>query len=64
MHASDIQLASGLKLISSPETLILTCSLVAAAVSAEDADAEAEEGPAAPEVIGEKKPEDSEGQTE
>ena len=50
LHASDIELPEGIKLASSPETLIVTCHLVAAAKTAEQVE---EETPAAPEVIGE-----------
>jgi len=50
LHASDIELPDGIKLISSPETLIVTCHLVAAAKTTEQVE---EEMPAAPEVIGE-----------
>ncbi|MHC4394696.1 MAG: 50S ribosomal protein L25 [Planctomycetota bacterium] len=52
VHASDIELPAGLKLLSSPSTLLVTCSLVAAAKSTEQLE---EEEPAAPEVIGEAK---------
>ncbi len=51
VHASDIELPAGTKLSSSPETLLVTCSLVAAAKAIE----EVEEGPEAPEVITEAK---------
>ncbi len=50
IHAGDIELPSGVKLISSPELLLVTCHLVAAAKTAEEVE---EEEPAAPEVIGE-----------
>jgi len=50
LHAHDIQLPDGLKLISDPQTLMVTCSLVAAAKTTEELE---EEAPAAPEVIGE-----------
>ncbi|MHC4738463.1 MAG: 50S ribosomal protein L25 [Planctomycetota bacterium] len=52
LHASDAELPAGLTLISSPSTLLVTCSLVAAAKSTEEIE---EEEPAAPEVIGEEK---------
>ena len=55
IHAGDIALPEGLKLITEPETVILTCGLVAAAKTTEEIEAEA---PAAPEVIGEKKEEE------
>jgi len=52
LHAGQIELPAGVKLVSSPETLMVTCHLVAAAMTAE----EVEEGtPTAPEVIGEVK---------
>ena len=50
IHAGDVELPEGLKLASSPEMLIVTCHLVAAAKTAEEAE---EEAPTAPEVIGE-----------
>ena len=52
LHAGDIELPAGVKLASSPETLLVTCSLVAAAKSTEELE---EEVPIAPEVIGEAK---------
>ncbi|MHC4426633.1 MAG: 50S ribosomal protein L25 [Planctomycetota bacterium] len=52
VHAGDIELPSGVKLASSPEMLLVTCHLVAAAKTTEEAE---EEMPAAPEVIGEAK---------
>ena len=52
LHARDIELPDGVKLASSPETLLVTCSLVAAAKSTEELE---EEVPIAPEVIGEAK---------
>ena len=52
LHASDIELGDGVKLISAPSTLLVTCGLVAAAKSTEELE---EEVPAAPEVIGEAK---------
>jgi large subunit ribosomal protein L25 len=54
LHASDVELPSGVKLVSAPSTLLVTCSLVAAAKSTEELEAEM---PAAPEVIGEVKEE-------
>lgn len=50
IHAGEIELPEGIKLISSPELLLVTCHVVAAAKSAEEVE---EEEPAAPEVIGE-----------
>jgi large subunit ribosomal protein L25 len=55
LHAGDIELPSGVKLVSSPETLLVTCHLVAAAKTTEEVE---EEMPAAPEVIGETKEEE------
>lgn len=52
LHAGDIELPAGVKLASSPEALLVTCSLVAAAKSTEELE---EEAPIAPEVIGEAK---------
>jgi large subunit ribosomal protein L25 len=57
LHASDVELPSGVKLASAPTTLLVTCSLVAAAKSTEELEAEI---PAAPEVIGEVKEEAAE----
>ena len=56
LHAGDIELPDGVKLVSSPQTLLVTCHLVAAAKTTEEVE---EEMPAAPEVIGEvKEPEE------
>ena len=52
LHAGDIELPSGVKLVGAPSTLLVTCSLVAAAKSTEELE---EEAPIAPEVIGEAK---------
>lgn len=52
LHAGDIQLPEGMKLLSSPDMLMVTCHLVAAAKTTEEME---EEMPAAPEVIGEEK---------
>lgn len=58
LHAGDIELVDGVKLVSSPETLVVTCHLVTAAKTTEEVE---EEMPAAPEVISEaKKPEEEE----
>ena len=51
IHAGDIELGEGIKLATNPETLVLTCHLVAAAKSTEELE---EEMPTAPEVITEK----------
>jgi large subunit ribosomal protein L25 len=62
IHASDIKLPSGIKLVSSPETLIVTCHLVAAAKTTEQVE---EEMPAVPEVISEgKEPEPQDNKEE
>ncbi len=63
LHAKDVELPAGAKLSSSPDILLVTCSLVAAAKAAEEAE---EEEPIAPEVITEAREteeEPSEGQT-
>ena len=52
LHARDIKLPDVIKLVSSPDTLLVTCHLVAAAKTTEEVE---EEIPAAPEVIGESK---------
>lgn len=52
LHASDIELPDGSELVSAPGTLLVTCSLVAAAKSTEELEAEV---PIAPEIIGEAK---------
>ena len=52
LHASDVELPDGVKLVSDPSTLLVTCGLVAAAKSTEELE---EEAPVAPEVIGEAK---------
>jgi large subunit ribosomal protein L25 len=50
IHAGQVELPAGVKLISSPELLLVSCHTVAAAKTAEEVE---EEEPAAPEVIGE-----------
>jgi large subunit ribosomal protein L25 len=62
MHAKDVELPPGAKLSSSPDILLVTCSLVAAAKAAEEI--EEEEEPAAPEVISEAKEEEGEAPEE
>jgi large subunit ribosomal protein L25 len=52
LHAGDVELPEGVRLVSDPSTLLVTCSLVAAAKSTEELEAEV---PVAPEVIGEVK---------
>ncbi len=62
LHASDIELPDGITLVSPPETLLVTCHLVAAAKTTEEVE---EEMPVTPEVIGEtKEPEADETQKE
>ena len=58
LHASDITLPEGVKLLSPPETLLVTCHLVAAAKTTEQVE---EEIPTAPEVITEAKTPEEEG---
>jgi len=58
IHAEDLELPEGVKLSSSPETLLVTCNLVTVAKTTEELE---EEAPTAPEVIGEKKEESEEG---
>jgi len=60
LHAGDIPLPEGVALASPPDTILVTCHLVAAAKTTEELE---EEAPTAPEVIGEKK-EDAEGESE
>jgi len=50
LHAGDIELPDGVKLVSPPETLLVTCHLVAAARTTEELE---KETPVSPEVIGE-----------
>jgi len=50
LHAGDIELPDGGKLVSPPETLLVTCHLVAAARTTEELE---KETPVSPEVIGE-----------
>ena len=52
LHADDIELPDGVRLVSDPSTLLASCSLVAAAKTTEELE---EEVPAAPEVITEAK---------
>ncbi len=62
LHAGDIELPEGVKLSISPEVLLVTCSLVAAAKAVEEVE---EEAPVAPEVIGEaKEPEEQPSEEE
>jgi large subunit ribosomal protein L25 len=52
IHAEDIELPPDVKLISEPSTVLVTCSVIVAAKTTEEIEAEA---PAAPEVITEVK---------
>lgn len=61
IHASDIELPDGVKLITDPEALVAACHVVAAAKTAEEAE---EEVPTAPEVIGEAEKEEVEAEEE
>jgi len=59
IHAGDVELSEGIKLITGDDVLLITCHLVAAAKAAEEAEVEAEaEEVTQPEVIGEKKEEE------
>ncbi len=62
LHAADVELPEGANLASSPDILLITCSLVAAAKAPEEI--EEEEEPAAPEVITEAKKEEAEPEEE
>jgi large subunit ribosomal protein L25 len=59
IHAKDIQLPEGVKLISSPELLVATCHIVAEVKTTEELEAEL---PTAPEVITAAKEEPEEGE--
>jgi large subunit ribosomal protein L25 len=61
LHAGEIELPEGVNLISPPDTLLVTCHLVAAAKTTEELE---EETPAAPEVIGEDKEPEAEEASE
>jgi large subunit ribosomal protein L25 len=58
LHAKDIQLPEGVKLVSPPETLLATCHMVAEVKTTEELEAEM---PVAPEVITAAKEETEEG---
>jgi len=59
LHASDVELPAGTKLITDLETVLVTCSLVAAAKGIAEPTEEVEEAEIAePEIIGQKKPEE------
>ena len=55
IHAGDIKLPDGVKLITDPSTVVINCHLLAAAKSTEETE---EDAPTSPEVITEKKEED------
>lgn len=61
IHAGDLEISAGLKLITDPDALVLTCHLVAAAKTTEELE---EEMPSAPEVITEAKEEGQEQKEE
>jgi len=62
LHAGEIELPEGMKLISPPDTLLVTCHVVAVAKTTEEIEAET---PVAPEVISEvKEPETEEAAEE
>jgi len=61
IHAADVALPEGVKLVSSPELLIATCHVVAETKSTEEVE---ETTPAAPEVIREAKKTEDEGTAE
>ena len=61
LHAGEIELPDGINLISPPDTLLVTCHLVAAAKTTEELE---EETPVAPEVIGEVKEPEAEESSE
>jgi large subunit ribosomal protein L25 len=56
LHAGDVAIPEGIKLVSPASTLLVTCHLKAAVVSEEELE---EEAPSAPEVISEKKAEEA-----
>ena len=59
IHAEDIELPEGVKLISPAETLLVSCHVVAEAKSTEELEMET---PSAPEVIGESKDSDEDSE--
>ena len=58
IKAGDVKLPEGVKLVTSPETFVVSCRIVAEAKTTEQLEAEA---PAAPEIITERAPEAEEG---
>ncbi|HUW20990.1 MAG TPA: 50S ribosomal protein L25 [Sedimentisphaerales bacterium] len=61
LHAADIALPEGVRLASEPSLLVVTCSVVIAPKTTEEAEAEA---PVAPEVIGQAKEAEEEESSE
>jgi large subunit ribosomal protein L25 len=61
VHAKDVELPAGVKLVSDPDILLLACNVVAEVKTTEELEAEM---PAAPEVITEVKEEAEEGEAE
>ncbi len=59
IHAGDIELPDGVKLVSSPETIIATCHVLAVAKTTEQIE---EEAPVSPELIREREPEEQESE--
>lgn len=59
IHAGDIKLPEGVKLVSSPETIVVTCHVLAVAKTTEQLE---EEAPVAPELIRERAPEEQESE--
>jgi large subunit ribosomal protein L25 len=59
IHSGDIKLPEGVKLVSSPETIVATCRVLAVAKTTEQLE---EEAPVAPELIREREPEEEESE--
>ena len=59
LHASDVEFPDGVDLVSPAETLLVTCHMKAAAISAEEEEIEEEPAASGPEVITEKKADES-----
>jgi large subunit ribosomal protein L25 len=59
LHARDIQLPAGIKLITEPDALLISCHMPVAVAEVEGT-AEAVQEPTAPEVITERKPKEGE----
>ena len=58
IKAGDVKLPEGVKLVTSPDTIVVSCRVVAEAKTTEQVEAET---PAAPEVITERAPKAEEG---